>query len=239
MPIRRRSRLLHPACEPLLGRSSAIDPLHLSIALGPLAVYVVLLGLINISRRPLMTSGARDLAALGLALSGWMVVGPMELFLPEAAANRFGPLVWALLIALYALGLTLVVLLARPRLIIYNVTTDQLRPVLAEIVGKLDPQARWAGDCVVLPTLGVQFHIEPFSVLRVGQLIAAGPYQNDQGWKRLESELGTALKQRAGSANPHGYVFVATGLATILLLSYQIISNHHEVVRSLNDILRW
>ncbi len=211
----------------------------MGIALGPLAVYVVLLGLINISRRPLMTTGARDLAALGLALSGWMVVGPMELFLPEAAANRFGPLLWALLIALYVLGLTLIVLLARPRLIIYNVTTDQLRPVLSEIVNRLDKQARWAGDCVVLPTLGVQFHLEPFSVLRVGQLVAAGPNQNDQGWKRLEQELAEALKQRSGSANPHGYLFVATGVATLVFLSYQIITNHDEVVRALGDILRW
>ena len=67
-----------------------MDPLHLSIALSPLAVYFVLLGIINLSARPQLTTGARDTAALAVGLSGLVVVGPMELFLPERAAAQFG-----------------------------------------------------------------------------------------------------------------------------------------------------
>ena len=114
------------------------DPLHVCIALGPLAVYLFLLGLINLSRRPFLTTGARDAAALGVGISGFVVVGPMELFLPGAAANRFGGYVWLLLLAFYALCLTLWVLLLRPRLVIYNATAEQLRPVLAGV----DPAQR-------------------------------------------------------------------------------------------------
>ena len=66
------------------------DPLHLAIALGPLAVYFLLVGMINLSSRPLVTTGARDAAALGVGLSGLVFAGPMELFLPEDAAIHFG-----------------------------------------------------------------------------------------------------------------------------------------------------
>ena len=59
-----------------------VDALHLSIALGPLAVYLLLLGFVNLSTRPFVTTGARDVGALGLAIAGLIVAGPMELFLP-------------------------------------------------------------------------------------------------------------------------------------------------------------
>jgi 2-keto-4-pentenoate hydratase len=37
----------------------APDPLHLIIALGPLAMYLLLMGLFNLTRRPLVTTGTR------------------------------------------------------------------------------------------------------------------------------------------------------------------------------------
>ncbi len=70
--------------------------------------------------------------ALGLALIGLVIVGPMQLFLPEAAAAQFGTVVWPLLLGFYVLCLALCVMVMRPRLVVYNVTSEQLRPVLAE-----------------------------------------------------------------------------------------------------------
>ena len=55
-----------------------VDPFRLAIALLPLAAYVLLLGLLNLRRRPFLTSGGCDVAALGVALSGLMFVGPLE-----------------------------------------------------------------------------------------------------------------------------------------------------------------
>ena len=152
-----------------------MDALHVCIALGPVAMYFLVLGVLNLSSRPFLTTGARDTAALGLAIAGFAVAGPMELFLPEKAAVEFGPFVWVLLLALYFLGLLLVVLLIRPRLVIYNTTGEQLRPVLAEVVARLDSDARWAGDSLTMPQLGVQLHVEPLIVMKNVQLIAAGP----------------------------------------------------------------
>ena len=63
------------------------DPLRLAIALVPLGAYFLLLALINMRRRPFVTTGGSDLAALGGALTEMMVVGPIELFRPEAGVS--------------------------------------------------------------------------------------------------------------------------------------------------------
>ena len=110
-----------------------MQPFYFCVALGPLAAYFFLLGIVNWSRRPLLVSGFRETAALGLALSGFAVVGPMQLFMPEPAAVYFGSLVWALLLGLYGLMLILVILLSKPRLVIFNFRISQLRPILSEV----------------------------------------------------------------------------------------------------------
>ena len=58
---------------------------HLCIALGPLTVYLMLMGLINASRQPFVTSGARDVFSLALSISGLIMIGPLRLFVPEEA----------------------------------------------------------------------------------------------------------------------------------------------------------
>src|SRR5438477_13127575 len=115
-----------------------MDPLHLCIALGPLATYLLVLGVINLSRRPLLTTGARDAAALALALVGLVVAGPMELFLVEEAAVLYGGWIWAIMLVAYFLFVALVTLLLRPRLVIYNTTLEQVRPIVADVASRLD-----------------------------------------------------------------------------------------------------
>ena len=99
----------------MAAESTEMDPFHLCVALGPVAVYLLLIGAVNLLRRPFVVSGTRDAAAMGLAVSGLVIVGPVELFFPIEAAIRFGSLVWLLLVALYGLTLVLVLLTLRPR----------------------------------------------------------------------------------------------------------------------------
>lgn len=215
-----------------------MDPLHLSIALGPLAAYFLLLGMLNLSRRPFLTTGARDAAALGLAIMGLAVAGPMELFLPVAAAERFGGLVWVLLLAFYALCLTLVVLLMRPRLVIYNISTDQLRPILADIVAELDPDARWAGDSLSLPKLGVQLHVEAFLPMRNIQLISASSKQSYSGWRQLEAALAGKLRETRGGMNRYGLSLLFFGLVLVSLITFRVVNDTQAVAQALIEMLR-
>jgi hypothetical protein len=215
-----------------------MDSLHLAIALGPLAVYLLLLGMINASSRPFVANGARDGAALGVGIGGLMVAGPMELFLPEATAFRFGALVWVLLLIFYALCLTLFVLLMRPRLVVYNIGREEIRPLLANLVSELDREARWAGESLILPKLGVQLFVESFAPMRIVQLVSAGPRQSYEGWKRLEQALAASLKDTSGNRNSIGVTLVGLGVMLIVVVTVCMVQDAATVAQSLREMLR-
>ena len=223
---------------------ACVDPLRLGVALSPLAAYVLLLGLTNLSSRPLLTSGGRDLAALALGISGLAVVGPLELFFPDFAVHRSGGYVWLLLLGLYALLVVLLVLVLRPRLVIYNMTVEQLRPTLANVVSELDPDARWAGECLVMPRLGIQLHLEPFPALgplppvRNVQLVSSGPHQNLAGWRRLERGLIQGLRSVPSSSNPYGFILVSVGLLMVAIITFSVFSDPAAVDQTWRELLR-
>lgn len=215
-----------------------MDRVHLAVAVTPLAIYLLRLGMLNLMRWPVVKSGAANIAFLGFAVSGFVVVGPMALFMPNAAAITFGPWVWLLMIIFYALCITLWVLLARPRLIVYNATIDLVRPVLAEVAARLDAEARWAGDSVVLPQANVQLHLEPYPPMRNVTLVAIGDRQSYTGWERLLRELRTALRATEVPRNPRGFSFLAIGLLMVSWPLYLTIRDGEAVAQTLRQMLR-
>ncbi len=213
------------------------DPLRLAIALVPVAAYCLLLALVNARRRPFVTTGGCDLAALGAALSGLILVGPIELFRPEAASAEFGGYVWLFLLGFYWLWVWLAVLVARPRLVIYNISAEELRPVLAEAARRVDPQARWAGDSLMLPTVGVALHMESFEVMRNASLKSSGGKQNIAGWRKLSAELRNQLATLRVSSNPRslGFTLAAAGLITVSIV--HMLNAPEDVAQAVQEML--
>lgn len=219
------------------------DPFAICFALGPVAIYLLVLGTLNLARRPFLISGARDTAALGLAVAGLVMIGPMQLFFPVVASIRFeqmsmGPMVWMLLIALYALVVVLLLLTFRPRLVIYNISIDELRPVLASVVGELDRDARWAGDSLAMPNLGVQLHLESMPAMRNVSLVSSGPVQSQQGWRRLETALGAALAQVEVLRNVRAMGLVSAALLLAFFLTLAVSRDPQAVAQSLFRMLQ-
>lgn len=196
------------------------DPLRLAIALVPLAAYMLLLALVNVRRRPFVTTGGCDLAALGAALSGLVLIGPIELFRPENASAEFGGYVWIFMLVFYWLWVWLAVLVARPRLVVYNISAEELRPVIAEAARRVDPQARWAGDSLSLPTVGVALHLESFEIMRNAALKSSGGKQNLGGWKKLSAELRNELATIRVGRNPR---FLGFALLAIMLFVASVV----------------
>ncbi|MGE0760410.1 MAG: hypothetical protein AB7F89_07550 [Pirellulaceae bacterium] len=202
-----------------------IDTPHLIIALAPLAVYLFVIGVLHLSPRPVCLTGARETLGLGLAVSGMILIGPMELFVPAATAFQLGGYVWLLLIAFYGMSLLLVVLVRRPRLVVYNVSEEQMRAVLASIVSELDRDARWAGDCLFLPALGVQLSVEAAPLVRYVELVSAGVVQSFEGWGRLETSLRHALRQQTRTRGLYGAGLVLASLALAGLMALSAVSS--------------
>lgn len=215
-----------------------MDPFRLCLAMGPVAVYLILLGALNLGRRPFLVSGTRDTAALGLAAIGLVFVGPIELFFPETAAIRFGLGVWAFLLLLYGLCVVFMLLTARPRLVVYNIAADELRPILAELVQRLDPEGRWAGDSLSLPNLGVQLHVEAVPILRNVTLAATGPQQDYLGWRKLELALAESLRGFAVPRNAACLSLLGVGLILLVFLGVLVAREPQLVAQSMLEMFR-
>ncbi|MDX1948183.1 MAG: hypothetical protein SFU86_22525, partial [Pirellulaceae bacterium] len=197
-----------------------MDPLHMCIALGPLAMYLLVLGSINLAPRPTVTSGGRDTFALGLAISGFVVAGPMELFLPERSLAFLGAGAWGLMLAAYGLLIVLIILLQRPRIVLYNCTAEQLRQALTAVIRRLDPAAQWTGENLASEALGVHLHVEVVPVLKNVQLVSVGPEQHLAAWRAIERELATELRASAGTPNPYGISLLSFGLLMCGIVTY-------------------
>jgi hypothetical protein len=212
------------------------DPFRLCLALGPVAIYLLLLGMINLTRRPVMVSGGRDAAALALAVSGMLIVGPFDLFLPQASVVRYGPFIWVMILAFYALCVAMGILMLHPRLVIYNISADKLRPILADVVSRLDNDARWAGDSLVLPNLGVQLSVDYFRFMRNISLKSIGGNQDLHGWRRLEQRLAAALSRENVSRNPAGLGVFLSGSLILGLLAAAIAHDPQVINQSISDL---
>ena len=215
-----------------------IDPLHFCIAIAPLSVYLVMLGALNLQRRSFVTTGARDAAALGIAISGLVVAGPMELFFPESAASQYGSFVWILLLSFYGLCVSLVVLLMRSRIVVYNISSEQLRPILNQVAMDLDKKSRWTGDSLLIPELNVHLHLEPVDWLRNVQLTSGGINQSFEGWRKLEVELRKALRPIRVRSNILGIGFLLIAASLAVISAGWMISDPQSVAQSLDALLR-
>jgi len=214
-----------------------MDTFSACLAFVPLAISVVLLGLVNLSRRPLIISGTRESLSLGLALMGLVIVGPMQLFMPQEAAVRFGEFVWLLLLGFYLLCLSLLIMLSRPRLIVYNIPAAELRVALDAAARRIDADTLWAGKALSLPLARVHLHVESFPPLGNVALLSTGDEQSLSGWKRLEVSLRETLSETAVPMQAHGFWMLLTGTMILTGLAFWVVDDPRTIAQGLERML--
>jgi hypothetical protein len=176
---------------------------------------------------------------LGIALTGIAFIGPIELFRPEAATAEMGNYIWLALVVFYWLTLSLVMLLARPRIVIYNIGPEELHSVLAETSARLDPEARWAGNHLSLPRLGVQLHLDSLDFMRNVSLAASGGRQNLEGWRRLARELTASLTGVRVKSNPRAIGFLLAAAGLLALSVSQMLQHPVELAQAIREVLAY
>ncbi|MGE0608392.1 MAG: hypothetical protein AB7O62_14950 [Pirellulales bacterium] len=214
-----------------------MDPFRACLALGPLGVYLLAIGLVNLARRPWLTTGFRDHLALGLGLSGLMVVGPLELLMPDRLIIQGWP-AWLIWTGLYGLVLLLILAVQPPRLVIYNISAAELQPVLAELIEESDPDAHWIGNVLHMPRLGVQLQIDCQPFMRNAVVAAVGSRQSLRGWRELESRLSAALSRVEVAFHAGGLALSLLGAAVLLVISIQWFRDPQAVARGFWEMLR-
>jgi|688.fasta_scaffold965886_1 hypothetical protein len=210
----------------------------LIIALGPVSIYWVLVGYLYLRKKPLVVSASRDTICLGLAMIGMFLIGPAELFFPNAAFNLLGVSVWLFIVMLYLSILLFLVLGTRPRLVVYGLSDEQLLNLLQTHLSKLDHQANFLGKHLVAPTLGIEAVIEPAGFGRVSQLSATSRQQNIQGWAQLERSLAHQLASCVVPSQAIGRWWLALGLGVLLAIFYSLTRNTDAVAQGFKEMLR-
>lgn len=185
---------------------------HTTVPLWALLVtpglYLLGVGLVHLRRRPLVISGGWDLALLAAAVAGPAIVGPLDVLQPAGTAWP-----WRLVVPLvcYLFVVAVALLAVRPRLVVYNISLDQLRPVIAEVAARIDPATRWAGEAVALPGRGVQVHLDGRGGMRGMSLVAIGAKTSPEGWAEFSRRVRHAVRRLRVRRSPWAAVFIGSG----------------------------
>lgn len=195
------------------------DPsgLPLWMALVPLAAYLLALALVHARRRPLVVAGSWDLVALVASVAGLAVGGPLAVFIPPAAEGLWR---WLLPIGGLVLLAAAATLVARPRLVVYNISADQLRPVVAEVAAALDADARWAGETVALPGRGVQVHLDAGGGMRSVSLVSVGSRTSSEAWAEFGRRVRRAVAEVPVRASSWAWLFAGAAAAVLAVAGW-------------------
>lgn len=202
--------------------SAALPPLW--PALVPPGLYLLAIAFRHVRRRPTAAGGAWELGLLAATLAPLVLVGPLELLQP---AGLRGPWRSVLPLVFVALAAGMAVLASRPRLVVSNITLEQLRPVVAQVARGLDPTARWAGETVALPGRDVQVHLDGRGAMRSVSLVAVGTRTSPEGWAEFSRRMRAAIRRVRVRPSPWAAVFAALGagfLAAAAWLAWRALS---------------
>ncbi|TWU43733.1 hypothetical protein Q31b_12620 [Novipirellula aureliae] len=209
-----------------------INPFTILLACLPLVGYLLLLGMIRVSGRTVVTSGARDLVALGIGISGLIAIGPIELFFPTAAATVFGPYVWIALAIFYSLCLSLCALTSQPRLVVYGRSRMQTYEALLKAAQQIDPAAGGTADNlqIVLPSINVRLRVDGAPHSDWAQVFAFEPNLNATFWNRLQARLRSEFADSTVQRNYQGLLTLAAAACLIAFMVWHCRGREELVV---------
>lgn len=215
------------------------EPFAAFVAFTPLIVYLLCLAVIRVSGKPWVTTGGRDTAAVLLAVSGLVVVGPMELFFPKATAYLLGPWVWAPLLFLYFLFGCLMIINSRPKLIVYGRTSDQLFPALVRATRRLDDSAIVDEDQqqIHLPKIGAHLRLDLAPGHDCISVVAFEPNLSDAFWRTLRVHLRHEIASTSPPYPRRGWAAMGLALVMLFFLVQYIFEEPAQMVDGFRDWL--
>jgi len=210
------------------------------VAALPVATYFLLLGTLRCLRRPLVTSGSRDLAAVAVAVSGLIVMGPLHLFFPSTAAAQLGWLVWLVLGMLYVLFVALILFSLRPSIVAYGIRIPQGLPLLLRAARHIDPAAISLPESsqVVLPTVDVRLRIEPLGITDAVQIEAFERNLQPRFWRSLLAHVRSEAIAEKSAISVGGLSMFLFGSVLMTLVVLLSVGQSEELIAGLRAWLQ-
>jgi len=217
-----------------------IDYFRLGIALLPLGLYVLVHAGLMVRKRPTLLNAGQETLLLGFALSGFVTIGPMELFFPNAAYAMLGEWTWLCLAALYFFIILFIALNRRPSWTVIGLGAKELKEVVEKTLNAEKIEHQWLDNTLSVPALGVVGIIESANRSdSSSSLCPGGSNQDPIGWYRLErlacrpERLQAKVRRRTGQSDwGRAAVWYCLGVA-LLVISIMLI------VAGLGDIKEW
>ncbi|QDV13578.1 hypothetical protein CA51_34680 [Rosistilla oblonga] len=215
-----------------------IDSFSIALALGPLAIYLMVIGYLQSARRPTVTTGAQDTIALAIGVGGFVLAGPLVLFFPTMAYGMLGWIVWMMLAVFFLLSLLLIILTMRPRMVIYGATADDVRGPLLRAAQSIDPGARLEGQQIWFPAVGTAVRLEVFSPQDTPQIVPPLQTISPVFWRRLVQATRRELGQVENASRFRGVGLLLLALVILGFVGMQIAMQPQEIVSGFREWLR-
>ncbi|MBN1556360.1 MAG: hypothetical protein JXA11_16590 [Phycisphaerae bacterium] len=211
----------------LLGMEQIETSLRIVTSVAPVALYFLLLGILNTRRHPQLLSGRQDSALLTLALSPLAITPVMHWLgggLPTALAcgGALAGGVWLL----SPKGRTWV---------IYNLPASNVRRTAQDILRSMNVETRSTQTGLRFEKGDGRLEVSYFPVLRNVTLRLLGA--DETLWNQFESRLHERLQRVETEPSPMAVTLLL--LATAMIVAPLSLMVHHapEIVRLLNDLL--
>ena len=170
-----------------------LDYLRLALGLVPLGLYLMIMGLLALRGRPTILTTGQESLLLGFALSGFVLIGPIELFFPTGAHAALGVWVWVLLIALYCLVVLLFALQRSPGWTIVGMDTNEFKTFFDSILQEGAVECHWMGNQLQIDKWDVRAIVEPSRGFpKTTCLSPCGRVRNVLGWYQIEKLAATS-----------------------------------------------
>lgn len=211
----------------MLGSENLSISVRIATVVVPVAVYFLILGLLNSRKHPQLISGRLDFALLIAVLSPLFVL---------PALNYVGISLWSVLAAVAAVAGGIMLVAPRgPTWVIYNMPAAHARQAIADALGALGLGCTPVEGDLHLADQRAVVHISSFTLLRNVSIRLRG------GSEQLARRFEAALSQRLASVHAEttptaiGLLLVATAMmvAPLTLMAHRV----PEIVRILTDLL--
>lgn len=213
-----------------------IDLLRFSIALIPLGLYFFVIGLIRLRKSPTVISRPLDVLLIGMACSGLVAIGPLELFFPRAAFSVVGNWVWLVLLSLYALLVLLIAFHVPAGIVIYGATKETIRSAIDAGYAGRGIYLEWLGDSFRSTALKIHAQIEDGGWSAVTQIKSIGKEQNIAEWIDLDRSLHVRLASEPPAGKRAGFTWCSIGLVIVIIAFGLLASDHSRVNETLAQL---